>query len=159
MAEIDARDLVLVALLRTPRDLEIARLLGWYRIPLRTAPKTLQVDWIAFYQPGSFGEEGRAVRYVAPVRGVELARRGELLRGEQEHPAADEPYVKLQLGPLEPLPRPIPARRWRRVTFFYTTGARLLRASDLSELSVPLSAERKEMLRMLRERREGELKG
>jgi len=50
--------LVLVCLLPSPRDLEIARLLGWYRIPFRTAPKVVTVDALAFYQPGSFGESG-----------------------------------------------------------------------------------------------------
>ena len=30
--------LILVVLMNDPRDLEIARLLGWYRIPLRSAP-------------------------------------------------------------------------------------------------------------------------
>ena len=41
-------DLVLVAVLNNKRDLEIARVLGWYRIPLKTAPKTVGVDWLAF---------------------------------------------------------------------------------------------------------------
>ncbi len=35
---IDPTELILVCVLPRPRDLEIARLLGWYRIPLRTAP-------------------------------------------------------------------------------------------------------------------------
>ena len=43
-------DLILVCLLPTPRDLEIARLLGWYRIPLRSAPKVVALDYLAFYQ-------------------------------------------------------------------------------------------------------------
>jgi len=51
--------LILVALVPRPRDLEIARLLGWYRIPLRTAPKVVNVDYLAFYQSGSFGVERR----------------------------------------------------------------------------------------------------
>jgi hypothetical protein len=46
-------DLILVCVLPTPRDLEIARLLGWYRIPLRTAPKVVAVDYLAFYQPAA----------------------------------------------------------------------------------------------------------
>jgi len=50
MEKLEADDLVLVAILPKPRDLEIARVLGWYRIPLATAPKTIRVDWIAFYQ-------------------------------------------------------------------------------------------------------------
>ncbi len=40
--------LMLVAVMPSPRDLEIARVLGWYRIPLRFAPKIIQVDYLAF---------------------------------------------------------------------------------------------------------------
>ena len=46
--------LILVCLLPTPRDLEIARLHGWYRIPFKSAPKVVAVDYFAFYQPGRF---------------------------------------------------------------------------------------------------------
>jgi len=49
--------LVLVAVIKNPRDMEIARLLGWYRIPLRTTPKVIAVDYLAFYQTGAFGDE------------------------------------------------------------------------------------------------------
>ena len=35
--------LILVAVINNPRDLEIARLLGWYRIPLRTAPRVIEL--------------------------------------------------------------------------------------------------------------------
>ena len=60
-------DLVLVALLPHPRDLEIARVLGWYRIPLATAPKVIAVDWLAFYQPAAFGAAHRwRVEWAAP---------------------------------------------------------------------------------------------
>jgi hypothetical protein len=41
---------VLVAVVNNRRDLEIARLLGWYRIPVRSAPKAVGVDYLAFYQ-------------------------------------------------------------------------------------------------------------
>ncbi|HAX70333.1 MAG TPA: hypothetical protein DCY14_12030, partial [Anaerolineae bacterium] len=71
-------DLILVCLLPTPRDLEIARLLGWYRIPLRTAPKVVSVDYLAFYQPASFGDRSGADEFITPVRGHELTTRGEL---------------------------------------------------------------------------------
>ncbi len=152
MLEIQPDDLVLVAVVKTPRDLEIARVLGWYRIPLRAAPKTMRVDWLALYQPGRFGPEGHAIRYVARVRGHELTTRADLLRDEPGHPAAEEPYYRLQLGPLEALPRPIPSRRWRRITFFYTTGDRLLAASDVKDLAVPLGASDDRLWRLLRER-------
>ncbi len=47
-------DLVLIAVLNNRRDFEVIRLLGWYRIPLRFAPKIVDVDAIAFYQTARF---------------------------------------------------------------------------------------------------------
>jgi hypothetical protein len=143
--------LILVAVLPARRDLEIARLLGWCRIPLRTAPKVIAVDYLAFYQPGSFGAQGGRIQYIAAVRGHELTTRAELLHEEADHPRAGEEYYKLQLGPLESLPAPILAEKWRRVTFFYTTGEYLLRARTIHELSVQ-SGERELLWRALRER-------
>jgi hypothetical protein len=143
--------LVLVAVLNNKRDLEIARVLGWYRIPVKTAPKTVAVDWLAFYQTARFGDEKWAIHQIAPVRGHELTTRGELLRTQADHPRAGELYFKLQLGPLEPLPRPIPSRKWRRLTFLYTTGERLLAAAEINDLII--QAEERELLwQALRER-------
>jgi hypothetical protein len=153
MTEIQPDDLVLVAIVKTPRDLEIARVLGWYRIPLATAPKTIRVDWIAFYQTAAFGDGRWSVRFIAPVRGYELVTREELLRDERDHPRAKEPYFKLQLGPVESLPKPIPSRRWRRFTFLYSTGERLLMAQDLKDLRVRSSKEKDSLWKLLAERR------
>jgi hypothetical protein len=144
-------DLVLVAVLNNKRDFEIARILGWYRIPLKTAPKTVAVDWLALYQTAKFGDEKWAINYVAPVRGYELTTRAELLRTQPDHPRAREQYYKIQLGPLERLARPIPSRKWRRLTFLYTTGERLLGATELNDLIVQ-SAEREMLWQALRER-------
>jgi hypothetical protein len=152
MITMQADDLVLVAIVSRPRDLEIARVLGWYRIPLATAPKTVRVDWLAFYQTAAFGEERWSVRYVAPARGYELVSRSELLQNEPNHPRAREPYFKIQLGPLETLPNPILSRRWRRITFLYTTGHHLLNAQDLSELTMPHAQDRELIWRLVRER-------
>lgn len=55
------------------------------------------------------------------------------------------------LGPLEALPRPIPSRRWRRLTFLYTTGERLLAAQEINELVIQ-PREREFLWRALRER-------
>ena len=109
-------------MINNPRDLEIARLLGWYRIPLRTAPKVIAVDYLAFYQTGAFGDEKWCIQYIAPVRGHELTTREELLKTEPDHPRAQEEYYKIQIGALERLPNPIQAETWRRITFLYTTG-------------------------------------
>lgn len=145
--------LVLVCLLPAPRDLDIARLLGWYRIPLRTAPKVVSVDYLAFYQPASFGARGGLLEYIAPVRGHELTTRAELLRDEPNHPRAHEEYYKIQLGPLEKIPTPIRADKWKRITFFYTTGEYLRNARTLNDLVVA-GNERALLWRSLRERAE-----
>lgn len=147
--------LVLVCLLPTPRDLEIARLLGWYRIPLRTAPKVVAVDYLAFYQPSAFGDRGGQIEFVAEVRGHELTTRGELLKDEADHPRAKEEYFKIQLGGLEKLPQPIVADKWKRLTFLYTTGEYLLNAKLLNDLVVQ-NEEREILWKSLRERAENE---
>lgn len=152
---ITSTSLVLVCLLPTPRDLELARLLGWYRIPFKSAPKVVAVDYLAFYQPSSFGEAGGQIQYVAEVRGHELTTRAELLRDEPDHPRAREEYFKIQLGPLERLKNPVKAEKWRRITFFYTTGEYLLRAKTLNELVVD-GEERQLLWHSLRERAEND---
>ena len=152
---LSSTSLILVCLLPTPRDLEIARLLGWYRIPLRTAPKVVAVDYLAFYQPSSFGDHGGLIEYAASVKGHELTTRGELLKDEANHPRAKEEYYKIQLGALEKLNEPIQSEKWKRLTFLYTTGEYLLNAKLLNDLVV--HAEEREILwKSLRERAENE---
>lgn len=148
---IQPTSLVLVAVINNPRDLEIARLLGWYRIPLRTAPKVIAVDYLAFYQTGAFGDEKWRIQYVAPVRGHELTTRAELLKTEPDHPRAKEEYYKVQLGALERLPQPIVAETWRRITFLFTTGDYLMKATTVNDLVVN-SDERQLLWQALRER-------
>jgi hypothetical protein len=148
---IQPSSLILVAVMNNPRDLEIARLLGWYRIPLRSAPKVVAVDYLAFYQTGAFGKDKWQIQYAAPVRGHELTTRAELLRDEPDHPAARAEYFKIQLGPLEALDRPVPAGTWRRVTFLYTTGEYLLQAETVNDLVVQ-TEERQRLWQSLRER-------
>jgi hypothetical protein len=143
--------LILVAILNDPRDLEIARVLGWYRIPLRSAPKVVAVDYLAFYQTAAFGEDKWRIQYIAPVRGHELTKRAELLRDEPDHPHAQHEYYKIQLGALVSLPEPILADKWRRVTFLYTTGEYLLRAHSVNDLVVA-DDERPLLWQALRER-------
>lgn len=146
--------LVLVAVITSPRDLEIARLLGWYRIPLRKAPKVVDVDFLAFYQTSNFDEEDRGkIQYFARVRGHELTTRGELLKDERDHPRANEEYYKIQIGPLINLTKPIQAAGWKRITFLYTTGKSLMEASIVNDLVVQ-SDERSILWRSLRERME-----
>ncbi len=143
---------VLVVFVPQPRDMEIVRLLGWYRIPLRSAPKVVEVDYLAFYQPASFGKDHRwQIEHFAALRGYELVRRADLFRDEADHPRAQEEYFKMQVGALQTLPAPILAGNVRRLTFLYTTGALFRTAETVADLVV--SAEEREGLwRALRER-------
>lgn len=145
--------LVLVSVMNDPRDLEIARVLGWYRIPLRSAPKVVAVDYLAFYQTSRFGNEKWRIQYIAAVRGHELTTRAELLKDESDHPNAQQEYYKIQLGPLERLTEPILADKWRRITFFYTLGEYLQQAQSISDLIVD-AEERRDLWRCLRDRAE-----
>jgi len=139
---VSSSSLILVAILPTPRDLEIARLLGWYRIPFRFAPKVVQVDFLAFYQPASFGKlHANRIETFCEVRGYELARRSEIMREEPNHPRAKEEYYKIQLGPVLHLENPILAGKWKRVTFLYTTG-RLFKCAKLIQELVVRNEER-----------------
>ena len=146
-------DLILVCLLPTMRDLEIARMLGWYRIPLRTAPKVVAVDYLAFYQPAAFAERGGQIEYVAKVDGHELTTRDDLLRDEPDHPRAKEEYYKIRIGALEKLSQPITTDKWKRITFLYSTGEYLMNAKTLNDLVVS-GNERQILWRTLRERAE-----
>ena len=149
---IPASALVLVAIITTRRDLEIARVLGWYRIPLRRAPKVIAVDYLAFYQTAAFGTAERwKVNYAAEVKGHELATRRQLLKDEPDHPRAGEEYYKVGLGPLFNLERPIAAPTWKRLTFLYTTGSYVSRAETVNDLVVR-SEEREVLWKTLRER-------
>jgi len=143
--------LILIVILNNPRDLEIVRLLGWYRIPLRSAPKIISVDYLAFYQTKSFGEDKWQIKYIAPVRGYELTTRRELLQDEPDHPRNQQEYYKIQLGPLVELPNPVRAKKWRRITFLYTTGEHLESADTINDL-VLSSEERPIIWQALRER-------
>lgn len=149
--DIRPADLILVCVLPAPRDLEIARLLGWYRIPLQNAPKVVAVDALAFYQPAGFARAGGRIELAARVRGHELTTRAELLRDESDHPRAHQEYYKIQIGALQKLPGPILAAKWKRLTFLYTTGEYLLKARTLNDLVVQ-SEERQVLWRSLRER-------
>jgi len=125
---------VLVATVKTPDDLRIAREEGWYRVPVRKAPKALlSAHYIAFYQPASFGEDGRRIRHYARIRGISVCERRKLIPDE-DHPKAREPYYRVEIGKLLELPRPIYNARGMRVVFLRTTLDRLFSAGEIGEL-------------------------
>ena len=135
-AEDDAR--VLVGVITRTADLRLAREEGWYRVPVARAPRQLAAAYLALYQTAAFGAERWAVRYYAPILRYRIALRSELLPGEGAHPRANERYYRLDLGPLQALPVPVPARRLRRITFIATSFGQLRRAADVVDLWRPL---------------------
>jgi len=144
--------LVLVAVMPSPKDMEIARLLGWYRIPFRMAPKMLDVDFLLFYQTGKFPDSHTSrIETYAEVRGYELTTRGELLRNEPDHPRSREEYYKLSLGEVVCLPKAILPNRWKRISFFYTLGSLVNQADVIDDLIIR-SEEREILWRTIRER-------
>lgn len=128
-------DPVLVAVMNNPRDFGIARDQQWYRIPRKHAPPSVtEAAAVAFYFTKPFGDEKWAIHWYAPIEGHELVLRRHLLPQEWDHPRADEPYYKLQLGPLQRLEYPIPSLRWRRITFIETTWDRFTAAEEINDL-------------------------
>jgi len=129
---------VLIAILNTPRDLDIIRKQGWYRIPVSSAQKWLRnrwpPKWIAFYQTKIFGSDAFAIHYYARVEGIREKLRSQLLPDEPHHPKAAQLYYQVLLGPLERLARPIPSRRWRRIVFISTTWWKFVAAREINEL-------------------------
>ncbi|MHB0877036.1 MAG: hypothetical protein ACYC5O_13445 [Anaerolineae bacterium] len=124
---------VLVAVVNARADLERAREQGWYRIPVARAPQPLASDYVAFYLTGAFGAERWAVRYLAEVWSYDVRRRVDLI-ADAAHPRAQELYYRLNLGPVRPLERAVPALRLRRLCFVRTDLERLLAAGDVCDL-------------------------
>ncbi|MEA3337107.1 MAG: hypothetical protein U9R25_14450 [Chloroflexota bacterium] len=130
--EQDAR--VLVVVMTNLGDFDIAQRQGWYRIPLKRAPRRVAADYLAFYQTSVFGDEAWAVRYYAPVQRFRIVHRYQLLPEESQHPRAKDRYYKVEIGPLLRLSQAIPSRRLRRVTFIPTTLSKLLTAREINDL-------------------------
>jgi len=125
---------VLVAVVSRMVDWELVQCEHWYRIPLARAPRRIGAQYLAFYHTGRLGASRWSIAFYAPILRYRLLPRRALLPSEPDHPRADELYYKFELGPLEALPRPIPARALRRVTFIATTLSRLLRAREINDL-------------------------
>lgn len=83
---------LLVAIMNTPRDFEILKTQGWYRVPVDTAPKRWPPQWIAFYQTKVFGDEAHAVRYYGRVTKINRAPRHVLFPDELENPKSGRFY-------------------------------------------------------------------
>lgn len=124
----------LVVLVNSAAAWELLQHERWYRIPVRHAPEAIAAAHLAFYLSGRCGEAGHAVVGHAPVLAVRRVQRHALLPLEATHPRADDWYFAFTLGPIIPLPRPLPALKLRRITFIPTTLERLLTAREINDL-------------------------
>jgi hypothetical protein len=125
---------VLVVVVPTAADWERICAEHWYRIPLRRAPKRIGAEYLAFYHPKALGERAWSIAYYAPVLGVAIVTRRELLPAEADHPRAGDLYYRYELGAPQALQPPIPSHKLRRVTFIMTTLSRLLAAREIQDL-------------------------
>ena len=128
---------VLVALLPRARDWDIARLQGWYRIPVASAPPQ-DFEHLAFYLGhASFGARAWQIEHFAAIERVQTVTRRELFPDQSRHPRAGQAYFKFDLGALQTLERPIISRRARYEVFIPTTLAKLHGAVELNDLFHP----------------------
>lgn len=130
-------DRVIVGVVRRKQDLQALLEGHWYRIPLVQMPDGMFTDYLAFFLSANLVRntgKGGAVCYYAPVRGVELALRRELLPREAEHPRAEARYYHCQLGDIQCLGRAITNPNKRRFAFIYTTFDRLMAAQTVADL-------------------------
>ncbi len=134
MSDYDEDAPVLVAVVNNLSDFARARDEGWYRIPVKRAPRRVAAEYLALYQTRAFGDDGYAVNYYAPVRRFHVVSRAELLPDEPDHPRAGDAYYKIEIGPLQRLSRPVPSRALRRIAFIPTTLQRLLAAQEINDL-------------------------
>ena len=123
-----------MALLPSLRDWEIVQREGWYRIPCRSAPPS-NYGHIAFYfGHKKFGERAWQISHWATIEREQTLTRRQLFPDEAEHARAGREYLKLSLGELKTLPRPIASRRARYLVFLSTTLEKLRGADELNDL-------------------------
>jgi hypothetical protein len=127
-------DRVLVGVINRRVDFSMARDHGWYRIPVDTAPRHLDSEYVAFYFSRSFKDLNGGIHYYAKRLGHELVRRRDLLPDEADHARADKLYYRIALGPVEPKRPPILNPTHRPISFIFTTWDRFVAASAIADL-------------------------
>ena len=128
-------DRVLVGVIKSQRDLRLARAAGWYRIPLAQMPGGINAEYIAFFLSGAvFRELSGSIVYYARRTGVELAYRRDLLPDQPHHPRANQVYYRVALGQLQTKTPPVTNPTKRPVVFIHTTWDRFTAAVHIADL-------------------------
>lgn len=124
---------VLVSVLKNKRDLSILLKKRWYRIPAVFLPKRC-FNYVAFYQPAIFGQQGKQIQYYAACANKRMVKRIKLLPDETGHPRAQDSYLKINFIKIKKLPRPIKNIIPRRIYFGFTTLRQLFSSKNILEL-------------------------
>ena len=127
------KNVVLVGVLRSKNDRKILLQKRWYRIPIAFLPKR-HFDYLAFYQPALFGKRGKRIEYYGRIMKIEKAKRVDLLPAERIHPRAHDDYMKFRFSKIEKLARPVKNIIPRRVSFGFTSLAKLFSSRNILEL-------------------------
>ena len=131
---------ILIAIMNNSADFLIVKNEAWYRIPFgkKTTPLIVRdgtVDKIAFYHTSIFKEYKFSIRFMAEVKNSSIVSRKDLFPNElSSSTKARNKYYKLELGPLEELPKPIISKRHRRVLFIPTTKTKF---EETLQLKIP----------------------
>lgn len=125
---------VLIGIINRKKDLDILLNKRWYRIPVSKLPRQ-KFSWIAFYQTARLGTgEGKLIKYYARANRPQKLLRKDLLTDEGLHPNAGALYYKFSFSEIKRLTRPIKNTTSMRMTFGFTTLARLLKFRTLPGL-------------------------
>lgn len=129
---------VLVAIMRDRLDFRLLRDELWYRIPVPVAEGRLlsrwPPEWLAFYQTKIFGTQAYSLRYFGRVVEIRRRNRQDLFPDEPSDEKSFREYYQVLLDGLRELPRPIPSKRLRRITFIPTTWQKLVSAVEVNDL-------------------------
>ncbi|MFH1824819.1 MAG: DUF559 domain-containing protein [Candidatus Firestonebacteria bacterium] len=126
-------EIVLIAVLKNRKDLNVLLKEKWYRIPVFSLPKR-KADYIAFYQPATFGKSGSSIRYYAEPISYKTLKRIKILPKEFDHPNANDEYYKLKFRKIFKLKSPVRNKSRMRISFGFTTFEKLKRARNITEL-------------------------
>jgi len=134
---------VLVAVVKSDRDLDLLLNKRRYRIPARWAPKRWP-PYLAFYQPLAAQKRRHSlfnnpdfdgsIKFIGKIHAKRLAPRSEIVPGESGHPGAGKLYWDVRLRGLKALESPVKNSNRMRVTFGFTTLKQLNSARDIKEL-------------------------
>lgn len=129
---------VLVAIMNNKKDFLIAQEKGWYRIPVKSAPKNMRdetkVKYLAFYQTKIFGEEKYTIKWYAEIKNINKVLRKDLFEDEPQNSKSNKEYYKIEFNELRQLKQPIISKKGRRIVFIPTTEQKFFSATEINYL-------------------------